>query len=350
MGARRTALALVARVGWCHIVIIRAGALDPPLDATTTPNTPIAVVGALAAGAMGVIGNVVVRADYQRRGLARLLMDAALSWQREQGVRTVQLNATKDGRSLYRSVGFVDCEPSYYAKAAAEALKSDWLRADAGALRAYLATPDAIARAATLDRAAFGGDRLLLLAGVLREPETWLYLVEDDAGSVLGYLMARTLESPLNGIRAGAWVAQSDAAASALLVALTDEDAPWRAAVVRASDSSRPPVLHFSPPGDNPAALTLLRNAGVAITLDDLIMRLNFPDANGENHPGASADSVGLRLACADGVLNSRKPPPSTAPTSKRPPSAATRSASPRSPLPPAPHTHTCACDIALAG
>ncbi len=268
-----------------RLFIIRAGALDPPLDATTTPNTPIAVVGALAAGAMGVIGNVVVRADYQRRGLARLLMDAALSWQREQGVRTVQLDATKDGRSLYRSVGFVDCEPSYYAKAAAEALKSDWLRADAGALRAYLATPDAIARAATLDRAAFGGDRLLLLAGVLREPETWLYLVEDDAGSVLGYLMARTLESPLNGIRAGAWVAQSDAAASALLVALTDEDAPWRAAVARASDGSQPPVLHFSPPGDNPAALTLLRNAGVAITLDDLIMRLDFPDANGENHP-----------------------------------------------------------------
>ena len=226
-----------------RLFIIRAGALDLPLDAMTTPNTPIAVVGALAAGATGVIGNVVVRADYQRRGLACLLMGAALNWQREQGVRTVQTHATKDGRSLYRSAGFVDCEPSYYAKAAAEALKSDWLRADAGALRAYLAAPDAIARAATLDRAAFGGDRLPLLAGVLREPETWLYLVEDDAGSVLGYLMARTLESPLNGIRAGAWVAQSDAAASALLVALTAKDAPWRAAVTRASDGSQPPVL-----------------------------------------------------------------------------------------------------------
>ncbi len=268
-----------------RLFIIRAGALDLPLDETTTPTTPIAVVGALAAGATGVIGNVVVRADYQRRGLARLLMGAALNWQREQGVRTVWLDATKDGRSLYRSVGFVDCEPSYYAKASAEALKSGWLRANAGTLRAYLAAPDAIARAATLDMAAFGGDRLPLLAGVLREPETWLYLVEDDAGSVLGYLMARTLESPLNGIRAGAWVAQSDAAASALLVALSAEDAPWRAAVARASDGSQPPMLHFSPPGDNPAALTLLRNAGVAITLDDLIMRLDFPDANGKIHP-----------------------------------------------------------------
>ena len=268
-----------------RLFIIRAGALDLPFDAKTTPNTPIAVVGALAAGATGVIGNVVVRADYRRRGLARLLMTTALNWQREQGVRTVWLDATKDGRSLYRSVGFVDCEPSYYAKASAEALKRDWLRAKAGTLRAYLAAPDAITRAATLDMAAFGGDRLPLLAGVLREPETWLYLVEDDAGNVLGYLMARTLESPLNGIRAGAWVAQSDAAASALLVALTAEDAPWRAVVAHASDGSQPPVLHFSPPGDNPAALTLLRNAGVAITLDDLIMRLDFPDASGTIRP-----------------------------------------------------------------
>jgi ribosomal protein S18 acetylase RimI-like enzyme len=268
-----------------RLFIIRAGALDLPLDAKTTPTTPIAVVGALAAGATGVIGNVVVRADYQRRGLARLLMGAALNWQREQGVRTVWLDATTDGRSLYRSVGFVDCEPSYYAKASAEALKSGWLRAHAGTLRAYLAAPDAVARAATLDMAAFGGDRLPLLAGVLREPETWLYLVEDDGGNVLGYLIARTLESPLNGIRAGAWVAQSDAAASALLVALSAEDAPWRAVVAHASDGSQPPVLHFSPPGDNPAALTLLRNAGVDIILDDLIMRLDFSDVNGTIHP-----------------------------------------------------------------
>lgn len=269
-----------------HMFVVRAGALNQPMTEGTTRETPIAVVGALAAGATGVIGNVVVRADYRRRGLARLLMGAALDWQRKKGVRTVWLDATEDGRTLYRSVGFTDCEPSYYAKASVGAIKADRLRATAGTeFRAYLAPADAIARAATLDAAAFGGDRLPLLAGVLREPQTWLYLVEDAAGTVQGYLMARCLESPLVGIRAGAWVARSDAAAAALLGGLIAEDAPWRSVVSKLPNGSQPPVIHISPPGYNPAALALLRNAGVDIFLDDLIMRLDFPDASGTIHP-----------------------------------------------------------------
>lgn len=268
-----------------HLFIIRAGALDLPLAENTTPTTPVAVVGAVAAGATGVIGNVVVRADYRRQGLARMLMRAALDWQREKGVHTVWLDATKDGRALYRSVGFVDCEPSYYAKATVDTLKSGWLRTIAGALRAYLAPPEAIARAATLDTAAFGGDRMPLLMGVLREPETWLYLVEDAEGEMLGYLMARTLEDPLSGVRAGAWVARNDAAAASLLGALIAEDAPWRAVVSQKPNGSQPPVIHISPPGNNPAALSLVRNAGVDIIVDDLIMRHDFPDATGNIHP-----------------------------------------------------------------
>lgn len=268
-----------------RLFIVHAGAVDLPLADGTLPNTPIAVVGALAADATGVIGNVVVRADYQRRGLARLLMRAALEWQRAKGVRTVWLDATQDGRSLYRSLGFVDCEPSYYAEASVGALKRDRLSATAGALRAHLAPADALARVASLDLAAFGGDRMPLLAGVLHEPDTWLYLVEDAEGEALGYLMARTLESPLVGLRLGAWVARSDEAAAALLAALVAEDAPWRIAVARASNGPQPPALHISPPGNNPAALALLKNAGVEITLDDLIMRYDFPDASGDIHP-----------------------------------------------------------------
>ena len=271
-----------------RLLVIRAGVLDAPLAAGTTATTPIAVVGAVAAGATGVIGNVVVRGDYQRRGLARLLMNAALDWQRERGVRTVWLDATMDGRKLYRSLGFTDCEPSYYAKAPIDALRRDWLRRSAGDLRAELAAPDALARIAALDTAAFGGDRIPLLAGVLREPETWLYLVADATGAALGYLIARTLEPPLVGIRAGSWVAVDEAAAAALLAQLLAPDAPWRAVVTRQvgrNDGAGGPMIHISPPGNNPAALALVKNAGVAVTLDDLIMRLDFSDAAGVIHP-----------------------------------------------------------------
>lgn len=274
-----------------HMFIIRAGALDLPLDEQTAPEAPIAVVGAIAAGATGVIGNVVVRDDYQRRGLARRLMRAALDWQREKGVRTSWLDATVDGRSLYRGVGFADCEPSYYAQTSVDAIHRGWLERAAGAVRARLAHSEEIARAATLDETAFGGDRMPLLAGVLREPETWLYLVEDTNGGVLGYLMARTLERPLAGIRAGSWVATSDAVAAALLVALLADDAPWRDVVAHAShvaigaNANEPPKVVLSPPGNNPAALTLLCNARADIIVDDLIMRHDFADASGVIHP-----------------------------------------------------------------
>ena len=268
-----------------RLLIIRAGALDLPLAEGTSLATPIAVVGAVAAGATGVIGNVVVRGDYQRRGLARLLMNAALAWQRERGVRTVWLDATMDGRRLYRSLGFTDCEPSYYAKAPVDAIRRDVLLSMAGDLRASLAAPNALARVAALDTAAFGGDRMPLLVGVLREPETWLYLVEDAAGTARGYLIARTLELPLTGIRAGSWVAEGDAAAAALLAELVAEDAPWRGAVARKGYDTQPPMTHISPPGNNPDAMALVKNAGVAVTLDDLIMRLDFPDASGKIHP-----------------------------------------------------------------
>ena len=281
-----------------RLLVVRAGALDLPLLGGTTPATPVAVVGAVAAGATGVIGNVVVREDYQRRGLARALMTAALDWQRQRGVRTVWLDATMDGRRLYRSLGFADSEPSYYAKAPIDALKRDWLQNTAGGLRAALASPAALARVAALDTAAFGGDRTPLVAGVLRESETWLYLVEDAVGTALGYLVSRTLEPPLGGIRAVSWVAESDAAAAALLAALIAEDAPWRAAVARKEYSAQPPMIHISPPGNNPAALALVKNAGVAVTLDDLIMRLDFPDATGAIYPaGQRVDWVYAWLA-----------------------------------------------------
>jgi ribosomal protein S18 acetylase RimI-like enzyme len=261
-----------------RVFVVRAGALDLPLADSTTSTTPIGVVGALAAGPVGVIGNVVVRADYQRRGLARSLMRAALDWQRGRGVRSVWLDATMDGQALYRSLGFIEREPSYFADGPVDALSRDWLRAAAGSTTARLAAPDEIARLAALDQAAFGGDRILLLAGVLREPETWLYLSEDGAGNILGYLMTRTLERPQVGIRPGAWVARNEAVAAALLAEMLADDAPWRAVVARGPGDA-PPMLHASPPGDNPAALALLRHAGITPTLDDVIMRLDFPES-----------------------------------------------------------------------
>lgn len=50
--------------------------------------------------------NVYTRPENRRQGLARRLMDAALEWCRANGVRTVILHASTEGRPLYESMGF----------------------------------------------------------------------------------------------------------------------------------------------------------------------------------------------------------------------------------------------------
>jgi len=54
----------------------------------------------------GNILNVYTDPDYRRRGLARQLTQAALDWCRENGIRTIILHASNEGRALYESLGF----------------------------------------------------------------------------------------------------------------------------------------------------------------------------------------------------------------------------------------------------
>ena len=54
----------------------------------------------------GNIVNVYTANAYRRQGLARRLMDTVIAWCRENGVDTVVLHASSDGRPLYESMGF----------------------------------------------------------------------------------------------------------------------------------------------------------------------------------------------------------------------------------------------------
>ncbi len=54
----------------------------------------------------GNILNVYTAQSFRRRGLARVLMQAALDWCRENQIDTVILHASAAGRSLYVSMGF----------------------------------------------------------------------------------------------------------------------------------------------------------------------------------------------------------------------------------------------------
>ena len=54
----------------------------------------------------GYILNVYTEPDYRRRGLARRLVQTINDWCAEQGIVTVTLHASKQGRSIYESLGY----------------------------------------------------------------------------------------------------------------------------------------------------------------------------------------------------------------------------------------------------
>jgi len=57
---------------------------------------------------LAFVYNVYVDAAHRRRGLARLIMDAIHAFCRDEGITSVALNASRDGLSLYQSMGYVE--------------------------------------------------------------------------------------------------------------------------------------------------------------------------------------------------------------------------------------------------
>jgi len=57
---------------------------------------------------LAFVYNVYTEPAHRRRGLARLLMDAIHGWCRDEGISSMALNASRDGKSLYESMGYVE--------------------------------------------------------------------------------------------------------------------------------------------------------------------------------------------------------------------------------------------------
>jgi GNAT superfamily N-acetyltransferase len=57
---------------------------------------------------LAFVYNVYTEPAHRRRGLGRLVMDAIHAWCRANGVTSIALNASRDGRPLYESMGYVE--------------------------------------------------------------------------------------------------------------------------------------------------------------------------------------------------------------------------------------------------
>jgi GNAT superfamily N-acetyltransferase len=58
-------------------------------------------------GQVAFVYNVYTEPAHRRRGLARLVMTAIHDWCGDAGVAAIALNASRDGRQLYDSLGYV---------------------------------------------------------------------------------------------------------------------------------------------------------------------------------------------------------------------------------------------------
>jgi len=66
-------------------------------------NGKIDIVG----GRQAIIQNVYTEPEWRRRGLAALLLKSILDWTHEQGIDSVVLHASEEGRKVYERLGFI---------------------------------------------------------------------------------------------------------------------------------------------------------------------------------------------------------------------------------------------------
>ncbi|HXP34138.1 MAG TPA: GNAT family N-acetyltransferase [Chthoniobacterales bacterium] len=76
---------------------------EVPPHPQTNANGKIDVVS----GRQAIIQNVYTEPDWRRRGLAALLIKRIIDWTRREGIDSLVLHASDEGRALYERLGFI---------------------------------------------------------------------------------------------------------------------------------------------------------------------------------------------------------------------------------------------------
>jgi predicted N-acetyltransferase YhbS len=138
------------------------------------------------------VGMVLVDPEFRRRGIASRLMRAALSHLDGEGVETVKLDATPDGRHVYERFGFED-ELTVERWAGRGAAPAEAAGAESGVESASPSALDAtrLAEILELDRAAFGANRARLVESLIAQGLVSALVKNSRGGGARGYALAR---------------------------------------------------------------------------------------------------------------------------------------------------------------
>jgi len=61
----------------------------------------------IVSGRQAIIQNVYTESEWRRRGLAALLIERIIDWTREQGIDSLVLHSSDEGRAVYERLGFL---------------------------------------------------------------------------------------------------------------------------------------------------------------------------------------------------------------------------------------------------
>jgi predicted GNAT family acetyltransferase len=61
----------------------------------------------IVSGRQAIIQNVYTEPEWRRRGVAALLIKRIIDWSREEGIGSLVLHASDEGRAVYERLGFI---------------------------------------------------------------------------------------------------------------------------------------------------------------------------------------------------------------------------------------------------
>lgn len=193
---------------------------------------PAGVVGATTYDTFAYVGLMAVHPDFQRRGIARRLMERLLVDLDNASCPAVLLDASAMGEPLYRSLGFVEDDRAVlYARrdTVTSSLLSPVPSTVAHLRGEYL--PDVVA----FDTPRFGANRGDVLAAFLRDYPRRAFVCRGSDGAVTGYLIVQRQAL-------GPWMAETSDVAASLLdaaLALPFDDTPTVIAPAANADAAR---------------------------------------------------------------------------------------------------------------
>ena len=157
---------------------------------------PAGHVFSISYGKLGLVGLLIVKAEYRRRGVGNLLTKRAIDYLQSRGVETIKLEAMLTIANLYRKLGFVDEYDSLRFVGVSGKITS-LLSPYANSLK-----KEEITEFAKFDAECFGANRIKVLSGLYQD-NPQLCFVSYTGSKIAGYIMCRKTES---GYRIGPWV------------------------------------------------------------------------------------------------------------------------------------------------